>query len=101
MLGGCWLYDSLQGEFRIELVCVAGRRCYGAFWEAELLGCFGTPAAAAASLARGDVCKPSCGLDVCRLGLPPALVDWIFVPPCSASSTAEAARTGAEQYVAH
>lgn len=81
----CWLYDTFQGEFRIEPTSLAGRPCYAVLWDNELLGCFDSPEIAATHLAYGQMRRPSCGLDLSRLGLPPALAAWVYVPPCHAS----------------
>lgn len=79
----CWLHVTFQGEFRIEPMPLAGRTRFAVLWENELLGCYETPAVAAAKLAQGLLCKPSCGLDLRQLDLPPTLSDWAYVPACS------------------
>ncbi len=90
MSGECWLYATCQGEFRIEPMRLAGTACFAVLWEDELLGCYETPAVAASNLSRNLVHKPRCGLDLRRLGLPPTLTDWAYVPAGSGSYRTDA-----------
>lgn len=90
----CWLYDTFQGELRIEPARLAGWSCYAVLWDSELLGCFESPEIAATHLARGQIRRPSCGLDLCRLDLPTTLAAWVYVPPCHAAYGSQAASEG-------
>lgn len=80
MPGGCWLYETPQGVFRIELNEVGRRGCFTVFLERDLLGCYETATTALKRLIQGETQKPRCGLDILRLGLPPSLISWTFCP---------------------
>jgi hypothetical protein len=79
-MNSCWFCDTPQGEFRITLTRWLGRDRAVLYFEQQPLGCFDTAEGALDSLIRGETYKPSCGLDVRRLPVPPSLSDWVYAP---------------------
>ncbi|GJD92976.1 hypothetical protein [Methylobacterium iners] len=87
-MSGCWLCDTGQGVFRIEIKPIAGQVGFVIFFEDEPLGCCPTAEAALKRLVQCETYKPASGLDIRRLNVPTVITDWVYAAEPAARSSA-------------